>query len=283
MLDKLEITFKLIGGEAGVDEDSYNPLSRALTNLLRTGQPFQRLTQCFIVDDRYQSVNNDMCIRWLGVFVYSAGNRIIFFPGFADPMTHIHAIHVFESRFNQSFQFDHFTLEENLQRWHVTSEDSHEHFPGRGIKTRSLGNDNYLWFGLTISNLDVLRIAKERTTVIANVPTTDARRRADILLKAREDAIFHQLEFHPHARMSGSFTSHFSVFVGNGRGNFYGGNDLGLPYDSPFLTAPLDDREMPLPIRRHPIVLSNDRDLQIDTAILPSDVIYPVVVTSGLN
>ena len=226
---KMETAYRLNCGEPGEDKDVYNPLARAFANLLQTGQPFQRLVQCFVLDDRDQSSKNGQRIRWLGVFVYSAGNRVIFFPGFAYPMTEVHLVHQTEPKLSQPFQIDHFSLEADLRRWHITNEDSSKHMPGRGIRTRSLSGGYYLWFGLSISSLDVLRIVKERTLVTAQAPELDAQRRSDVFFESRENVLFPQLEFHPRAMMSDLHTAHFSIIVGNGSGTFYEENALSLP------------------------------------------------------
>jgi hypothetical protein len=264
MMVNLETKFKLDGGEPGEDKDSYNPLARALANLLQTGQPFQRLTQCFVIDDRDQSSKNSSRMRWLGVFVYSAGNRIIFFPGFTDHMTEVHKIHQTEPETRRAFQFDHFTLEPDMQRWHITNLDSTEHISG--ARTQNLGEDTYLWFGLSIASLDVLRIAKETTVVTALVPSSDAERRKIVFLDARENIVFQILEFHPDIARSDIRVAHFGIIVGRGVNKLYEGDQPGLPDGSL--------------LRQHLMGLSNDRDIQIDTAILPSALTYPVVVTS---
>jgi hypothetical protein len=134
---------------------------------------------------------------------------------------------------------------------------------------------------LSIASLDVLRIARETTTISTQVPDSDAERRMQVFLNARENAIFQILEFHPEITMSDTHSAHFSIIVGKGSSKLYEGNQLGLPYGSPYLSESLDGKKISYPTRRHQIGLSITRDLQIDTVALPNELTYPIVVTSS--
>jgi hypothetical protein len=81
---------------------------------------------------------------WVGVFVLSVANRIIFFPALD-----------FDSEWLQShrgslraFHIDHLSLEPDRRRWHFTQHDARDHVAG-GV-THPIRDGGVLWFGMTI-------------------------------------------------------------------------------------------------------------------------------------
>jgi len=80
--DTLKIEYRLDQGVPGRDDDPKNPISRALTSLMKDNSRLPSLAQTFLVDEAPGEP-----WRWLGVFVKSAGDRILFFPGFKPTMT----------------------------------------------------------------------------------------------------------------------------------------------------------------------------------------------------
>jgi hypothetical protein len=99
-------------GSQGTDDDPSNPISRAVNRLFEDGQPFVGITLCLFGDLnratqhwytqpvetlirlalgrlplanrvwselRFSSIRNSP-LRWLGAFIFSAGERVIFFP-----------------------------------------------------------------------------------------------------------------------------------------------------------------------------------------------------------
>ena len=63
-----------------------------------------------------------------------------------------------------------------------------------------LGEDRVLWFGMSITLPNVLRVVNLRTEVEAHVPPTDARRRIDVVTQAREAVVFNTLLFNEEHR-----------------------------------------------------------------------------------
>jgi hypothetical protein len=112
-MDSLELIWKMEGVLAGLDDAIDNPLARVTDRLFRLGRPFSRLTKGFFVGP-------DGICRWLGIFVHSAGDRLLFFPGFAEPQSYVRAYTGDVPRWNQLFQIDHLSLEPDRQSWHIT-------------------------------------------------------------------------------------------------------------------------------------------------------------------
>jgi len=79
-VDKIQLIWKMDYGVPGCDADTSTPLSRAISQLFKEGKPFLNLCMCFFKD-------TSAALRWLGVFVQSAGNRLIYFPGFINDVS----------------------------------------------------------------------------------------------------------------------------------------------------------------------------------------------------
>ncbi|MFQ5686855.1 MAG: hypothetical protein ACE5GV_09365 [Candidatus Scalindua sp.] len=234
-MDILKLTWEMEGGVDGEDGDPNNPLSRALGKLFSDGQPFIRLMQCFCADRRQQA--NHSILRWLGVFILSAGGRIIFFPGFRSAKQYVEGFRGKAQMWKEGFEFDHISLEKGFRRWHITSRGSKLQLGGP--KTTELSQQRFLWCGLSVSSLDELRIVRHRTKVIGRVPESDAKRRYEVFLKSRERAKFQLLEWHNHVWEKGlDGFWHFGLIISPPQSSTYTGGTLGFPEGSPFLAAP---------------------------------------------
>lgn len=107
-------------GANNSDDDPFHPLARALRNLLLDGKPQNRAAICLFDPEPSSALGTS--VRWLGVFVHTAGRRVLFFPGFSKLETGYHFTSVtkgFEKQ-DKSFVFDHITLEKDLREIHVT-------------------------------------------------------------------------------------------------------------------------------------------------------------------
>jgi hypothetical protein len=83
----------------GEDKSENNPLYRATSKLFKEGKPIKRLSKCFFADD-------SGLLRWIGVFVQSAGDRILFFPGISDELTNIKGIRDTKILWEESFDLE---------------------------------------------------------------------------------------------------------------------------------------------------------------------------------
>ena len=180
--NKIELTWKFEPGEPGFDDDPDNPLWRATEHLLSHGAPQERLVMAYVIDQR-----SGTTYRWLGVFAHSAGDRLVFFHGldFAPKWVNINRGGGTEKKY---IDIDHMSLERDWSRWHFTSRGS-EHHVGSAT-TRDLGKGWRFWFGLSIPNLDNLRVVKKQTKVVGTSPGSDAKRRIDSFMNSREGVTF---------------------------------------------------------------------------------------------
>lgn len=271
-MDILKLTWTMPDGTPGSDMSLTNPLARALRQLLRDGKPFDRISSCFFQDDQGVA-------RWLGVFVRSAGDRVIFFPGLAMNADGIQGFRSQEERWKaQPFAFDHLSLESDLRSWHVTSLDSKEHLGSP--TTLPLDGGRVLWFGMSISESNALQVVRSETVITAEVPEGDSRRRMDVLFKAREGMAFPMVSLNTdHPGASGTGFLHFSVFVGPTGFEDYLGPEFGFPFGSAFLAAPLPNEIPNLALRSHRLALTDEMDIQITCSRLPGQLNTQVTFT----
>lgn len=262
-------------GINGEDTDPENPLSRALNRLFRhDGQPFKRLNMCCLQGDLLTKVP-----RWLGVFVKSERDRILFFPGLLKTTEPIEGYKGKGLRWNKIFNIDHMTLERDYRSWHISSSKSKSHLGT--LPTAALGEGRFLWFGMSLSETGTLRDFRNKTIITTTVPASDSSRRTQVFIDSREGANFHILGIHPDARniFPDGFL-HFSIIVGHSGFELYRGEKHGYPIESPFLSEPLPIGELNIPVRLHRVSLSADIDIQITTAWLPGALNKPIVLTA---
>jgi hypothetical protein len=171
----IEITGSFDQGSDGIDRDRQNPLSRALDRFLRTGKPPGKLTNCYFIDEAGTW-------RWFGVFGFSEGDRVLFFPGLSGSydgtsscVRDATGLHDLGSR---SMEIDHVSLEKDLHSTHFTSAQSKQHLGS--FSTLSLSEGRYLWFGLSVRCPEVLRPLMKDTRAVATAPATDSKRRVPL-------------------------------------------------------------------------------------------------------
>jgi hypothetical protein len=274
-IDTLKLTWSMEIGAPGTDDSPDNPFSRAVARLFREGKPFPRLTKCFFKG------SNDVP-RWLGVIVHSAGDRILFFPGYSTTPTAIRSFVDNTEVWNREFVLDHVSLESDLKTWHVTSPNSADHL-GKP-RTLELGDSRVLWFGLSFSNEEALRLVRQETVVSAAVPSSDAQRRVNAFKSSREGTEFSMISLNTEQprRVDVSFL-HFAFVVGPRSFPSYLGNQLAAPVGSPFLASPLQASIAGLPLRNHRVQLSSSIDIEITSCELPGSLTVPMIFTSPFN
>ena len=104
-------------GAEGIDNDPNTPIARAVERLLWEGKPYKTVQFCYL------KVGKSL-LRWIGVFVGSVGNRIIFFPGHDFYPDHIKTSRNESAYKKQAFSIDHISLEKDFEHWHLTSKAS---------------------------------------------------------------------------------------------------------------------------------------------------------------
>jgi len=270
-VDKIQLIWKMDYGVPGCDADTSTPLSRAISQLFKEGKPFLNLCMCFFKD-------TSAALRWLGVFVQSAGNRLIYFPGFINDFDQIQGFQGKSLQWHQPFDFDHISLEKDHCKWHITSRHSGSHLGSP--RTLPLDENRVLWLGISVTNAHVMRLVKQETKIVVDPPTSDSRRRYEIFHKARKGVKFPIVSLNEECPISfDEWFLHFGLIVGPKGFRLYLGGELGFPYGSPYLDQPLPGELSGLPIRHHRLELSDDTDIQITVCCLPGRLKIPVVIT----
>lgn len=252
--DELNLTWTMTNVSGGDDSCEDNPLSRATKNLFsESGQPFKRLNKCFFQDPL------DV-IRWFGIFVHSAGDRIIFFPGYSKRQENLIGYRGDSLWKCEEMNVDHISLEKNRHSWHITNQNSSRHI-GK-IFTQKISQDAYYWFSLSVSSFKSLRLVKENTHIRVPIPSSDIDRRINVFKESRENAVFNVVSLNSQydPPVAPSFI-HFSVFFGPPAFDAPQNTLVGLPDDKFSYDVECCDKAHP--VRLHRIELSNTVELII--------------------
>ena len=277
-MDTLELTWKFNFGEKGVDSDPSNPLSRALDLPLEKGKPYEAHSLCFY-GDKQRGLRSHSISRWLGVFLLSAGGRIIIFPGLSMRIEWIQTTSGTTTEPRHEIVIDHVTIEPKTQSWHFTAPNSHGHYVGG--RTPDIGGGRLLCFGLSLDSEQVLPPVRTSTIVACSSPPSDADRRLQLLLDAQKKASSHMIVVtdDSRSRFNPGFL-HFTFMVAP-----QGTQDCAvpfrlLPYGSPSLQKPLPATIPDLQIGLHCVPLASVYDVQIACMWLPGGLSVPAVWTS---
>jgi hypothetical protein len=274
--DELRFSWTMDLGTDGVDAEPSNPFARAMDRLLKEGQPIKNISLCFL--NLPVSQHDAAALRWLGVFVYSAGDRLLFFPGYADVPTKIVGFRGRSKMHDADKTTDHLSLERDKKSWHATSPDSKRHFGGP--KPLDLGNGCVLWFGMSFPNRDAMRGVKKTTNVSSSVPSADTRRRTQVFEMARHNNAFPIVSVNTeHAYDPKPGFYHVSIIVGPPGFPLYTGCEHGYPRGSPFLIDPLPDA-LQVPISVYKLNMDTYCKLQITLMRLPGRIASSLALTS---
>ena len=162
--------------------------------------------------------------------------------------------------------------------WHATTPRSKKHFGGP--TTLDLGEGKALWFGMSVADGNALRVAKKLTVVRANVPPSDAQRRADVFRQATEATIFPIVTPNPATLSDAPGFYHFSFIVGPVGFATYAGCEHGFPRGSPFLATPLPHHMPGVTASMYCCRLDPFCDLQVTVMRLPGVLTVPLTITS---
>lgn len=271
-MDYLNTTWDFAEGSPGVDDDPNNPLARGLDRLIRDGKPLGKILLCFLDPGTGPGIHE---VKWVGVFVFSAGDQLIYFPGFGNQYQQLQISRHRGRKQDRRFNMDHITLEKSLERWHITSPRSLHHEGTFG--TADLGSGRHLWFGMSLNSFDVLREVKSDTVIGGNVPESDAKRRVDMLIQARSGLKFPCIKLNPDAQdLFKPGFPHLSLIVGPCGFRYYEGEQLGFPHGAPYVIPPLPNTLLHLPLRFQRASLSPKLDIQIISSWLPGKLTVPI-------
>ena len=277
-MDTIELSFKLNVGHAGVDADPLNPLSRAFQVLMEEGRPHLGHALCFCSGEE-RDLGNVSLLRWLGIFVLSAGGRIIFFPGFSHPLTWIETTTNKRTLPRTSFNLDHISLEPLRQSWHFTTVNSTYHKGGG--RTRDLGQGRLGWFGLSVASENILRQVSSTTLAIFPSPPSDSHRRIKHLSDKQTTAPHHLVHLMDGSkdRFEKGFLHFCFTAIPKKELNYEGPAWL-LPAGSPSLSQPFPGSISNFQLRIHRIPLLGLYDIQISCMWVPGELLVPSVWTT---
>lgn len=277
-LDRIKLSWHFEDGLPGTDKDPDNPLSRVARSPLVDGKPQQNLSLCFYSDSIVDGTEEKQNLKWFGAFVLSGAGRLIFFPGFNFLATWVKVARKRSREKRHDIHIDHITLEKNLRRWHYTSPDSKHHL-GSGLTT-DLGENRFLWFGLSIADSNILKVVRQETVFHTMVPAPDTTRRTDVFMASRKGAVFNIISLHPNAkqRFDTGFL-HFGLIVGPLGFADYSGPNLGIPFGSPFVTEALPSPLINIPLRLHRVSIGSRVDIEIVALWLPGSLTERVTFT----
>lgn len=275
--DTLEVTFEQELGVPGTDDDPATPFARAVRRLLHDGRPLARLGKTFFSTRPPDSDLHEGDLRWLGVFIVSDGDRLIFFPGTAEPLTASRSYRGDRIDWEGDFPLDHLSLDPGRGSWHVTTAGSMEHLAA--ARTLDLGGGRVLWCSLQFHSASVLPPVRRVTTVRAPVPPSDARRRKDVLVASRDDVSFPIVSAprHPDVALAGGVL-HVAIVVGPPGFEPYQGPHLGWPLDSPFMVKSVPPDMRGQPIRTHRLSLRPEADIEITACWIRGELGRPAVL-----
>lgn len=244
-------------------------MARALAGVLRDGRPIRGGSQLFV-----QSPDevDEIRYRWLGVFILSHAGRLLYFPGVYGRGLRYYRGSILVAE--RDFAIDHISLEPDRTRWHATSDRSAEH--QGGPTTADLGDDRRLWFGLFLRNVRDLHPVSQKTVAGSVVPSTDAKRRFDILASiygVPSHCI--QLPAKPIGGTQPVFP-HFSAVVGPPGFQEYRGNRHCFPLESTAVEPEVRWDDIPV-WTSEPIVLAGEVSIQVNAFHLPGELqIHPI-------
>lgn len=270
-------TYRFSHGRSGTDQSPENPLFRSLRFLMEKGRPQKAVTLCKM--GLLEKVP-DQPVRWFGVFVLSAGDRLLYFPGFFQPNGRLLAYAGTSQMADRGFRTDHASLESDLDTWHLT-EDPPRRRHQFGPKTRDLGEGRVLWFGMSVAQEEIFREIRYETVMAKDVPSSDSKRR----FKSFQGAAFadpnHVIPRPPSSRPGENEFLHFLFIVGPEGFPMYDGQALLTPHGAPWVEPPLPDPLKDVHFRSHRIPVGGGLEVEIAAGKLPGQLQVPVAFTSS--
>jgi len=184
-------------------------LARPYKRIFEEGKPIGRINHVFFKANEWPS-------HIVGSLCLTPGQRLLFYPGLIERKVNWHysGKEGFASIKSTGF-VDHFTFDRGFRRWHLSilESDGTKKLRLPSYKTKEVSEDTLFWFGITIQDHGCLEITPEEVTLTFPSPPSDSIRRSDLMLKAREGAVFHLVTLNKMPLNKGEFL-HFDFFIG---------------------------------------------------------------------
>lgn len=196
------LTCKLPFGDEIENNDASSAMFRPFHRTLQGGAPMGRIAYAFVAtggqspppdldvpdSSERQADASTGEVRLFGTYCLMDGRRLAFFPGIkGDVLTSYAEDGCAISR--QEFSIDHFSLDEDGRRWHITerrSDGSRRHI--RNPRSFSFGNGWIHWFSITLRDSEELERAHKANVLTANLPEADTVRRTALAMASVEKA-----------------------------------------------------------------------------------------------
>lgn len=253
-------------GEPGVANDANHVLMRAARAILRQGRP-----QAAIALALYRAVAAQPPIRWFGVFIRTAGDRILYFPAVE--------LEVSRGGGGKKLTVDHITLEPDRRTWHFTEPTaprSRRHQSGG--RTRQFGDGRVGWCGITISEEALLPPLMKQTVLRGSVPRRDERRRHDEFVSAARAARHHVIRQPESDERIGS--PHFMLTLARTGEQVSRPESVFMPQPDEF-AQPFERRELRGPTHISPVELDDEVTIQVAALTLPARAASEVIFCSA--
>jgi len=239
----------------GTSDSFFIPLVRPLRRVLENGV-IGRITYVL-----YQELNKPL--RTFGAFCYTPGERLLFFPGIVKRSLRWNSEGKQKiEKFNLPTDtlIDHFSLEKELDKWHITLLDSNgkKKYPLRKYKTRRYQDNSLFWFGLSVKSPYVLDPTPRESKFIFPSPETDSERRIQDIIKARDGAVFSLISLPNGLTLNTDEYLHFEVLVTKEKRDVRYINNLKSPINFPTEPPSLEssvEMQTQMPVRTHPVRL----------------------------
>jgi len=249
--DIIEITLKFPFGK-GASSSTASCLIRPFLKLFYTGKPVGKINYIF-----YHHVNGNYYN--LGSLCYTEGRRILFFPGFqARNLLWLLNKKGDFKKFNfTDFLVDHFTLERNLSKSHLTLSKNgkidEKEYP-ISLPTWRLKKDLIFWFGLSVQDPSFLELTPEMLTISFSSISTDSKRRIKNIVEARKESVFHIVQLPSESYFEKNEFIHFNFFICS--------KDFNIPEEHAMTSLPTKEPIVSgfqfkdiYPFRSHPVSL----------------------------
>lgn len=242
----LELHFENFG--EGFSSENESCILRPFSKLLRGGKPIGRINYVFFEDQDGISYN-------LGTICLSPppGERLIFFPGLNDRVLIWYSKRGNQKRMPNKVFIDHFSLEKNLLSWHLTllgtAKQKTEKIPK--MRTKKWSEQTIFWFKLSIQEPSVLEPTPETIKTNFHLNKSEWERRKDIIIKARENAVWHITKLHEDSLLDRGDFLNFEFYLGPDSGI----DPKLLPIEDEDLAAPYTGLKKNIPLRCHPVTL----------------------------
>jgi hypothetical protein len=151
--------------------------------------------------------------KLLGSLCYTRGGMLLYFPGYRSTFITGYTRQFTPTDHRDNFTADHFSLEPNMQRWHISAEDE-THLRGFGVM--SLPDDVIFWFGMTVRTASEFEPIYRRSRWSFDYPDADSKRRLDDVVRARQDSVFNIIECPDATVDHGPSLWHFEFTVKRG-------------------------------------------------------------------